>query len=160
MKIEVVRIEKDRESNIILGHAHFIKTVEDIYETLATAIPQAKFAVAFVEASGKCLVRAEGNDDALVQAVCANAFKIGAGHAFLVMMRNAFPITVLNALKSVQEVCSIFCATSNDVEVIVAETTQGRGVLGVVDGQQPKGIESDAERKERKEFLRTIHYKL
>lgn len=160
MKMEVVRIEKERDINIVLGHAHFIKSVEDIYETLATVIPHAKFAVAFVEASGKCLVRKEGNDDVLMESACANIFKIGAGHAFLILMKDAFPITVLNALKNVQEVCRIFCATSNDVEVVIAETTQGRGIIGVIDGNQPKGIETDTDRKERKDFLRAIHYKL
>jgi hypothetical protein len=160
MKTEVVRIEKEPEVNVILGQAHFIKAVEDIYEAIVTGLPQVKCGIAFVEASGKCLVRKEGNDEQLVQAAGENAFKIGAGHCFIILLKNAFPINVLNALKNVQEVCTIFCATSNEVEVLIAETQQGRGILGVVDGSQPQGIESEEDRKERKEFLRKIQYKL
>jgi len=160
MKMEVVKIEKEQDVNIIMGHAHFIKAAEDLYEAIITSLPQVKFGIAFIEASGKCLVRWEGNDDRLVHDACENAFKIGAGHCFIIMLKNAFPINVLNAIKNVQEVCTIFCATANEVEVIIAETQQGRGILGVVDGFQPKGIETEEDRNERKEFLRKIQYKL
>jgi len=160
MKTEVIRIEKEKDVNVIIGQSHFIKTVEDVYETIATRTANAQFAVAFVEASGKCLVRKEGNDAALTQCAAENAFKIGAGHSFIILVKNAYPISILNALKQIQEVCQIFCATANDVEVIVAETTLGRGILGVVDGFQPHGIETDEDCKERRDLLRALHYKL
>lgn len=160
MKTEVIRIDKEKDVNVIIGQSHFIKTVEDIYEAIATRAANARFAVAFVEASGKCLIRKEGNDAVLMQCAAENAFKLGAGHAFIVLLKNAYPISVLNALKQVQEVCHIFCATANDVEVIVAETTLGRGILGVIDGFQPHGIETDEDSKERRDLLRSLRYKL
>lgn len=160
MEIRTVKIDIPEGSNIILGQTHFIKTAEDIYEAVITAVPQAKFGVAFTEASGPCLIRKEGNDAALIDACVRNLRSIGAGHVFLVVMNNAFPINVLNAVKNCQEVCTIFCATANPVEVIVAETAQGRGILGVIDGSSPKGVENEDERAHRKEFLRKIGYKL
>lgn len=159
MELKSVKIIAPKDTNLILGQTHFIKSAEDLYEALVTSAPGIKFGLAFCEASGKCLVRSEGNDDELVEAAQDNALAIGCGHSFLVFMRNAYPINVLNAIKSVQEVCSIFCATSNPVEVIIAETEQGRGILGVIDGESPKGIESGEDKEERKSFLRTIGYK-
>lgn len=160
MEIKAVRIEIPEGSNIILGQTHFIKTAEDLYEILATHIPHAKFAIAFTEASGPCLIRCECNDEELRQICLKNLQNIGAGHVFCILMKGAFPISVLNAIKLCQEVCSIYCATANPVEVIVAETEQGRGVLGVIDGYSPKGIEGEEDRKHRKDFLRKINYKL
>lgn len=160
MEIKAVRIEIPEGSNIILGQTHFIKTAEDLYEILATHIPHAKFAIAFTEASGPCLIRCEGNDEELRQICLKNLQNIGAGHVFCILMKGAFPIGVLNAIKLCQEVCSIYCATANPVEVIVAETEQGRGILGVIDGYSPKGIEGEEDRKHRKDFLRKIYYKL
>ena len=159
MEIISVNIDSPAETNLILGQTHFIKSVEDLYETLISSAPGIKFGVAFCEASGKCLVRSEGNDKELQRAAQDNALALGCGHSFLVFMRNAYPINVLNAVKNIQEVCAIFCATSNPVEVIIVETEQGRGILGVVDGEKPKGIETSRDASERKEFLRTIGYK-
>lgn len=160
MNLEIVKIEKPAELNIILGQAHFIKTVEDLYEALIGSVPGIKFGLAFCESSGPCLVRSEGNDEKLKKIAVENAYKIGAGHCFLIVMDNAYPINALNAVKMVPEVCNIYCATANDVEVIVAETDQGRGILGVVDGLKSKGVEGEEEVKSRKEFLRKIGYKL
>lgn len=159
MELKSVKIIAPSDTNLILGQTHFIKTAEDLYEALITSASGIKFGLAFCEASGKCLVRSEGNNGELVKAAQDNAIAIGCGHSFLVLIRNAYPINVLNAIKNVQEVCSIFCATSNPVEVIIAQTEQGRGILGVIDGESPKGIESGRDKEERKSFLRTIGYK-
>jgi adenosine/AMP kinase len=146
-------------SNVIIGRSHFIKTVEDIYEVLVTSVPGVKFGLAFNEASGKRLVRFEGNDEELVKAAIETALNIGAGHIFVLFIRNAYPINILNQLKNVQEVVSIYVATANPLEVLVAETTQGRAIIGVVDGYTPLGVETDEDKRERKEFLRKIGYK-
>jgi len=160
MELKTVKLEIPEESNIILGETHFIKTIEDLYEVMAGARPGAKFGVAFCEASGPCLIRVEGNDEDMKKAAVANAQKVGAGHTFVIVMREAFPINVLNSLKLCPEVCSIFCATANPGEVIVAETELGRGILGVIDGSSPKGVETEKDRTERKEMLRKFGYKL
>ncbi|WP_309492379.1 adenosine-specific kinase [Candidatus Hecatella orcuttiae] len=160
MKTEIVKIETPEGCNLILGMAHFIKTVEDLYEAVVNSAPKAKFGVGFCESSGPCLVRSEGNDASLKKAAAENAFKLAAGHSFLIFLKEAYPINVLNAIKGVSEVCSIFCATANPVEVIVAETEQGRGILGVVDGYKSKGIEQKEDAEARKKFLRTLGYKL
>ncbi|MEK7238017.1 MAG: adenosine-specific kinase, partial [Nitrospirota bacterium] len=142
------------------GQTHFIKTAEDLYEIIATAVPQAKFGIAFTEASGPCLIRKEGNDTGLMDACVENLQNIGAGHVFCITLKNAFPINILNAVKNCPEVCSVYCATANPVEVIIVETGQGRGILGVIDGFSPKGVETDSDKAHRKEFLRKIGYKL
>jgi adenosine/AMP kinase len=160
MEIRSVKIDIPDGCNIILGQTHFIKTAEDLYEILATNIPQAKFGIAFTEASGPCLIRKEGNESALVDACAKNLENIGAGHAFLIIMKDAFPISVLSAVKNCQEVCNIYCATANPAEVVVAETELGRGIIGVIDGFSPKGIENDTDKEQRREFLRKIGYKL
>ena len=161
MEIKVVKIKNIPEgANIILGQSHFIKTVEDIYEVIVTSLPSVKFGIAFVESSGACLVRGEGNDEKLKKIAMENVLCIGAGHIFLIILEDAYPINVLNAIKMVPEVCRIFCATANPVEVIVAETEQGRGILGVVDGMKPKGIEGEEGIKWRKEILRKLGYKV
>ena len=159
MEITSVKIEVPPETNIILGQAHFIKTVEDLYEALVSSAPDIKFGVAFCEASMERLVRCDGNDEELIKAAQDNALAIGCGHSFLIYIRNAFPINVLGAVQNAQEVCNIFCATANPVEVIIARTEQGGGILGVVDGESPVGIETEKDVKERKTFLRTIGYK-
>lgn len=159
VKIFKVPIRIPEGANIIIGRSHFIKTVEDIYEVLVTGVPGIKFGLAFNEASGKRLVRYEGNDEELVKAAVESALSIGAGHIFVLFIRNAYPINVLNQLKSVQEVVSLLVATGNPVEVLVAETSQGRSVIGVVDGYTPLGVEGDADKQERREFLRRIGYK-
>jgi uncharacterized protein len=158
MKTEVVKILNPEGLNLILGQSHFIKTVEDIYEVMAQ-VPNAKFGLAFNEASGACKVRKDGNDPDLLTLACENAMAIGAGHIFIIFMRDAYPISVLNALKAVPEVCRIYCATANPVEVVVAETGQGRGILGVIDGVRPKGVEDTADMEWRRKLLRTIGYK-
>ena len=160
MEITTVRIENPDELNLILGQSHFIKTVEDIYETMVTTVPMAKFGLAFCEASDKCLVRHAGTDGELLELAKKNAFSLSAGHCFIMFMKDLFPLNVLNAIKNVPEVCQIFCATANPVEVIVAETDLGRGILGVIDGFKSKDIEDAAEIQIRKDFLRTIGYKL
>jgi adenosine/AMP kinase len=160
LDIKAIRLTFPEDSNIILGQSHFIKTVEDLYEILITAVPGIQFGIAFNEASGPCLVRRQGNNQELVQLATENLRNIGAGHTFLIVLKNAFPINILNAVRQCQEVCSIFCATANPVEVIVAETEQGRGILGVVDGSSPKGVESEEDRSRRKEMLRKFGYKL
>lgn len=161
MEVKVVKVEKPDDVNFILGQSHFIKTVEDIHEALVTAVPGIKFGLAFCESSGKALVRWSGTDDEMIELAKKNALSLGAGHTFFVFLAPGFfPINVLNALKAVPEVCRIFCATANPVEVIVAETEQGRGVLGVIDGVQAKGIEGEEDVAWRKEFLRRIGYKL
>lgn len=160
MELKVVPIEKPEEVNFILGQSHFIKTVEDLYEALVTTVPGIKFGLAFCESSGAALVRWTGNDEALVELAKKNALALSAGHAFLIFLGPGFyPVNVLNAVKMVPEVCRIFCATANSVEVILAETEQGRGILGVVDGVKTKGVEGDEDIAWRKKFLRTIGYK-
>lgn len=159
MELLSVQIEKPEEVNVILGQAHFIKTVEDVYEALATSSPHLRFGLAFCESSGPCLVRRAGNDEELVELAVQNALAVAAGHSFIVFLREGFPVNVLNALKAVPEVCRIFCATANPVEVVVGETGQGRAILGVVDGSPPKGVETDEDVTERKALLRRIGYK-
>jgi len=159
MKTELVSLEMPEGCNVILGQSHFIKTVEDLYETMMNCVPSSKFGIAFCESSGPCLVRSEGNDPDLKRAAERNALRVGAGHFFLIFIRGAYPINVLNAVKSVPEVCAIYCATANPVEVAVCETEQGRGVLGVVDGKRSLGIEDEKQVAERKAFLRKICYK-
>jgi len=154
-----VRIEFPEDANIIIGQSHFIKTVEDLYEAMIGSVPGAKFGVAFAEASGPCLIRHDGNDDELREAAIAIMKDVGAGHTFAIVMRECFPINVLGAVKACPEVCGIYCATANPVEVIVAESPQGRGVLGVIDGSGPAGVECEEDRKARVSFLRTIGYK-
>ncbi len=161
MELKTVAIEKPEELNFILGQSHFIKTVEDVHEALVTAVPGIKFGLAFCESSGPCLVRASGTDEELTELAKRNALNLTAGHAFIIMLGQGFyPINVLNAVKNVPEVCRIFCATANPVEVIMAETEHGRGILGVIDGLKSKGIESDEDVAQRKDFLRMIGYKL
>ena len=160
MDIKNVPIQKPEDMNFILGQSHFIKTVEDLHEAIVTAAPHMKFGIAFCESSGAALVRTSGNDEGLVGIAKANALAIGAGHTFLIFMTNGFPINILNAVKAVPEICGIFCATANPVEVIVAETEGGRGILGVIDGVRPKGVEGPDDTKWRKDFLRKIGYKL
>ena len=160
MELKIVKIEKPEEINMILGQSHFIKTVEDIHEVMITSVPGAKFGLAFCESSGACLVRASGTDEELVELAKKNAFALSAGHSFIVLMRDAYPINFLNAIKNVPEVCRIFCATANPVEVVIAETEQGRGILGVIDGLRSKGIEGEEDIAWRKDFLRMIGYKL
>lgn len=161
MNLKTVKIEKPDDTNFILGQAHFIKSVEDIHEALVTAVPGIKFGLAFCEASGKCLVRWSGTDPSMVELAKKNAAALGAGHSFIVFLGDGFyPLNVLNTLKMVPEVCRIFCATGNTTEVVLAETEQGRGILGVVDGLSPKGVEDENEIKWRKDFLRQFGYKL
>ncbi|HTZ99614.1 MAG TPA: adenosine-specific kinase [Candidatus Aquilonibacter sp.] len=160
MELHAIRMQIPDDANLILGHSHFIKTAEDLYEVVVNTVPGAKFAVAFNEASGPRLVRIESNDDELRAAAIANATAIAAGHAFVLLIRQAYPINLLSRIRDAFEVCSIFCATANPVEVIIAQTEQGRGVLGVVDGSSPKGVETPADVKVRREFLRKIGYKL
>jgi adenosine/AMP kinase len=159
LELESVRLTFPSDANIIVGQSHFIKTVEDVYEAVVSTVPQARFGLAFNESSGPCLVRVEGNDDDLKQVAVHNAQAIGAGHALVLVVRNAYPINLLKALRNVDEICSIFCATANPVEVIVARTEQGRGILGVIDGSSPKGVEVAADVAERRELLRKFGYK-
>jgi adenosine/AMP kinase len=160
MELKIIKVEIPDGCNIILGQTHFIKTAEDLYEVIVTTVPQAKFGIAFTEASGPCLIRTEGNDDELINICIKNLQNIGAGHVFCILLKNAFPINILNQIKSCPEVCRIFCATANPLEVVVAETSQGRGVLGVIDGFSPKGVEEAEDKADRKAFLRRIGYKL
>ncbi len=159
MDIKAIRLEVPEGGNLILGQTHFIKSVEDLYEAMVNTVPQMKFGVAFNEASGACLTRADGNDEELKQLAIRNASAVGAGHTFVIALRDGYPINVLGRIKDVPEVCSIFCATANPVEVIVAETEQGRGVLGVIDGAPPKGVESEQDVAWRQGLLRKIGYK-
>ncbi len=160
MQIEGVKIEKPDEINFILGQAHFIKTVEDLHEALVNSVPGIRFGIAFCEASTLCLVRSSGTDDAMLELARRNALKIGAGHSFIIFLAEGFfPLNVLNAVKAVPEVCGIFCATANPVEVVVADNGSGRGILGVIDGDKPKGLESENDVAWRKGFLRKIGYK-
>jgi len=160
VELKTVKIEMPKECNVILGTAHFIKTVEDIYEALVNAVPNIKFGIGFCESSGPCLVRSEGNDKELKNLAINQALKLGCGHCFIIFLKNAYPINVLDKIKQVPEVCTIHAATANILEVIVAETEQGRGILGVIDGFKTKGIETEKDVTERKEFLRKIGYKL
>ncbi|MDD5583576.1 MAG: adenosine-specific kinase [Candidatus Omnitrophica bacterium] len=160
MELETVKVDKPQDLNIIIGQAHFIKTVEDIYEVLVTTVPSVKFGLAFCESSGKCLIRVEANDEELKTIAIGNAMRIGCGHSFFLILKNAFPVNVLNQIKNVPEVCRIFCATANPVEIIIAQTEQGRGILGVIDGASPRGVEQEEDVRWRKEFLRKIGYKL
>ncbi|KYH42008.1 MAG: hypothetical protein AYL32_001340 [Candidatus Bathyarchaeota archaeon B26-2] len=159
MEIKVVKIDMPEDSNLILGTAHFIKTVEDLYEAMVNSVPGIKFGLAFCESSGERLVRTEGTDEELKRAAAENMLRLGCGHSFIIFMRGAYPINVLNAIKRVPEVCTIYAATANPLEVIVAETEQGKGILGVIDGMKPKGVEDEEGVKWRKEFLRKIGYK-
>ena len=161
MEIQTVRIEKPEPVNFILGQSHFIKTIEDIHEALVNAVPGIKFGVAFCEASGKCLVRWSGTDEAMLELARKNALAIGAGHSFIIFLgEGSFPVNVLNAVKSVPEVTHVFCATANPTEVIIARTEQGCGILGVIDGESPKGVEGEEDIAWRKGFLRKIGYKI
>jgi uncharacterized protein len=160
LEFESVKIDPPEGSNLILGMAHFIKTVEDLYEALVNATPTVKFGIGFCESSGECLVRHEGNDTELEQKAAEKAFEIGCGHTFIIYMKNAFPINVLDKVKNIPELCTIFAATANPLEIIIAETEQGKGIMGVVDGYKSKGIESEENKKLRKAFLRKIGYKL
>lgn len=160
MELKIERLEIPEGCNVIFGQTHFIKTVEDLYEIIISSVPQAKFGIGFCEASGHCLVRGEGNDEALKELAMNQAFRIGAGHTFIIYIKNAYPINILNAIKMCQEVCTLFCATANPVEVILAQSEQGRGVLGVIDGSSPRGIEKEDGVAWRKELLRKFKYKL
>lgn len=160
LELKSVKIKKPDDVNLILGQSHFIKTVEDLFETLMNSVPGIKFGLAFMESSGACKVRSEGNDADLIKLAQDNALAIGAGHSFIVLIKNAFPINVLNAIKVIPEVCTIYCASANPAQVIIAETQMGRGILGVIDGAKPKGLESREDIVWRKEFLRKAGYKL
>lgn len=159
MQLSAVRLTVPDGANIIVGTSHFIKTVEDLYESMVNTVPQMKFGIAFSEASGPCLIRADGNDEALQAVAVTNAQAVAAGHTFYIVMKDGYPINVLGRVKDVPEVCTVHCATANPVEVIVAETEQGRGILGVIDGSSPKGVENEAGREWRHSFLRKIGYK-
>jgi adenosine/AMP kinase len=159
MELTVVPVSVPEGGNVIVGQSHFIKTVEDLYEVVVGSVPQARFGIAFNEASGPCLVRYDGNDEGLQQAAIEAARAIGAGHTFVLFLQNAFPINVLTQIKACPEVCRIFCATANALQVVVAESEQGRGVVGVIDGASPKGVEEESDREWRREFLRKIGYK-
>ena len=159
LNLHTVRLSFPADTNIILGQSHFIKTVEDIYEAMVNTVPGAKFGVAFNEASGPCLTRHDGTDEELRTVAAEMTTAIGAGHIFAVVMRGVFPINVLGRIKDVPEVCTIFCATANPVEVVVAESEQGRGILGVIDGSSPRGVETESDATARREFLRRIGYK-
>ncbi len=159
MELKTVRLEIPENGNIIVGQSHFIKTVEDIYEAIVNTVPQMKFGIAFNEASGACLTRVDGNDAALKENATRNAQLIAAGHTFVVSMREGYPINVLGRIRDIPEICTIFCATANPVEVIIAETEQGRGILGVIDGSSPKGVETESGLEWRHSLLRKIGYK-
>lgn len=159
MEIKSIKLTKPDDVNVIVGQSHFIKTVEDLYETIVTASPEIKFGLAFCEASGACKIRLEGNDEELTKLAADNALRLGAGHSFLIFIRKGFPINVLNQIKNVAEVCSVFAATANPIEVVVAEQGEGRGILGVIDGLRPKGIEDEKDRQWRKDLLRKLGYK-
>jgi hypothetical protein len=159
MELIPVPLEIPADCNLVVGQSHFVKTVEDLAEIVVTSVPLARFGLAFCEASGPCLVRTEGNDEALVAAAVANARKVAAGHTFFLLLRDAYPINLLNAVKLCPEVCRIFCATANPVQALVARTELGAGIAGVVDGESPKGVEDEAAKRARKDFLRKIGYK-
>ncbi len=160
MELKAVKMNIPEGANLVLGQSHFIKTAEDIFEAMTGHVPGAKFGVAFSEASGDCLVRLEGNDAALIDAAKQNSLDLACGHTFVLLMKGAFPINVLNAIKEIQEVCAIFCATANPLEVVVAETALGRGIMGVIDGFPPKGVEDASKVEERRLMLRRFGYKL
>jgi len=160
VELSIVQIEKPAEMNFILGHAHFIKTVEDLYEAIVQTNPAMKFGLAFCEASGPCLVRHAGNEQRLVDLACDNAMRLAAGHSCIIFMEQGFPVNILNAVKNVPEVCRIYCATANPTSVIIAATDDGRGILGVIDGEKSKGIETPDDIVQRKSFLRMIGYKM
>jgi uncharacterized protein len=160
MELKTVQIRKPQEVNLILGQSHFIKTVEDLHETLVNTVPGIKFGLAFCESSGPCLVRFSGTDQEMTELAKENALALSAGHSFIIFLRDAYPLNVLNAVKMVPEVCRIFCATANPVEVILAESAQGRGIMGVIDGLTSKGVEGEKEISERKELLRRFGYKM
>lgn len=160
LELKTVKVDVPQDCNVILGMSHFIKTVEDLYEALVDAVPNIKFGIGFCESSGLCLVRHEGNDEELRQLAARKALELSCGHSFIIFLKNAYPINVLDKIKNVPEVCTIYAATSNPLEVIVAQTEQGRGIIGVVDGLASKGIETAAEIEKRKDFLRKIGYKL
>jgi hypothetical protein len=160
MEFTTIKVDIPEDCNIILGQTHFIKTAEDLYEIVATSVPQARFGIAFNEASGPCLIRTEGNDEDLISSSAKTLQSIGAGHVFCIFLKNAFPINILNQIKNCSEVCRIFCATANPLEVVVASSSQGRGIMGVIDGSSPKGVETAEDKSKRKEFLRKIGYKL
>ncbi|HEY1273136.1 MAG TPA: adenosine-specific kinase [Terriglobales bacterium] len=159
LELESVRMQFPSDTNIIVGQSHFIKTVEDIYEAVVGTVPQATFGVAFNEASGPCLTRSDGNDEELKKAAIENAQALASGHAFVLIVRNAYPINLLKALRNVDEICSIFCATANPVEMVIAGSEQGRGIMGVIDGSSPKGVEGPADITARQELLRKFGYK-
>lgn len=159
LELKTVRVDIPEGCNVIIGTAHFIKTVEDIYETMVTSVPNVKFGLGFCESSGECLVRVEGTDEELKRAAAENALKLSCGHAFVILMKDAYPINVLNQLKTAPEICTIYAATANPLEIIIAETDQGRGILGVIDGYKQKGIEEPEDIEWRKNFLRQIGYK-
>ena len=160
LEFKTVKIEVPEDCNVVLGMAHFIKTVEDLYEALVTAVPNIKFGIGFCESSGLCLVRHEGNDEKLRQLAAKKAYEVACGHSFIIFLKNAYPINVLDKIKNVPEVCTIYAATANPLEVIIAETEHGRGIVGVIDGLKSRGIETEEDIKARKEFLRKIGYKL
>jgi len=160
LELKTVRVDPPKDCNIILGMAHFIKTVEDLYEALVNSVPDIKFGLGFCEASGPCLVRHEGNDEELRRLAADKAFEIACGHTFIIYLKNAFPINVLGKIKVVPEVCAVYAATANPLEIIVVETKQGRGVIGVIDGYKSKGIEAENDIVDRQRFLRKIGYKL
>lgn len=160
MELKTIKVEIPENCNIILGQTHFIKTAEDLYEIIVTTVPHAHFGIAFAEASGPCLIRTEGNDSELTNLCVKNLQALGAGHVFCILLKEAYPINILTQIKNCPEICRIFCATANPVEVIIAEMPQGNGVLGVIDGFAPKGIETPEDKAHRKEFLRKIGYKL
>ncbi len=159
MEIKSISLSIPENCNVIVGQSHFIKTIEDLYEIFTSSCPHCKFGIAFCEASGPCLIRVEGNDSELSKRAAENAMSMGTGHAFVCLIKDAFPINFLNAIKACSEVCTVYCATANPLEIIVVETEQGRGVLGVVDGFCPRGVETAEDAKTRKEFLRKIGYK-
>ncbi|MFH0896743.1 MAG: adenosine-specific kinase [Candidatus Bathyarchaeota archaeon] len=160
MELKTVRVEAPEGCNLILGTSHFIKSVEDLHEAMVNSVPEVGFGIAFCESSGPCLIRSSGNNKELMKKAIDSALAVGAGHSFIIFLRDAYPINVLNAVKSVPEVCTVYCATDNPVDVIIAETKQGRGILGVVDGFKPKGVETEKDAAKRKSFLRKIGYKL
>ena len=160
MELKVVKIRKPEDVNFILGQAHFIKTIEDLHEAIVQTVPQMKFGIGFCESSGPALVRFSGNDDELTELARTSALEISAGHSFIIFMRDGFPINILNTIKNVPEVAGIFCATGNPAEIIIAETDQGRGIMGVIDGVKTKGIEAESDKRARYDFLRKIGYKL
>ena len=159
MQIESVSVEIPKDANVVIGQSHFIKTVEDIYEAVVGTVPQAKFGLAFCEASGPCLVRIDGNDDELKRIAAENAMKIGAGHSFVLMMKDSYPINVLTRIRDVQEVCTIYCATANPLDVLVVDNGRGRGIVGVIDGDRSKGLENEKDVEDRRELLRRFGYK-